>query len=236
MTSAIQETVAVDRRMARRALVAFLFGAVLTCIYPIAAAEPVRQIKWGDLVPQLEKFTDPFVDLTPEQKVDLLVVAKTRQLQSEAVNITPEQRERLTVALKRLESDRIDIDGLLAMRKEIAAKRRHAAEAVNQNLNGQRIRLPGYVLPLGVGGRKITDFLLVPYVGACIHEPVPPANQIVRVKFDRGFEVDGQFTPVWVQGVMTTEMANSQLFFVDGAASIPSGYTLDAGSIELYKK
>jgi len=205
-------------------------------IAPAAAAEPVRQITWQSLVPQVEIYNDPFLKLTPEQKLDLVVVARTRQLQSEGVSVTPEQRERLTNALKRLEKDRIDTDGLLAMRSEIAAKRKRAMEAVNEDLNGQQVRLAGYVLPLEMGGQKITEFLLVPYVGACIHEPVPPANQIVRVKFERGFEVDGRFTPVWVQGKMLTQIGKSELFLMDGAASIPSSYTLEAGSIEIYKR
>jgi len=205
-------------------------------IAPAAAAEPVRQITWQSLVPQVEIYNDPFLKLTPEQKLDLVVVARTRQLQSEGVSVTPEQRERLTNALKRLEKDRIDTDGLLAMRSEIAAKRKRAMEAVNEDLNGQQVRLAGYVLPLEMGGQKVTEFLLVPYVGACIHEPVPPANQIVRVKFERGFEVDGRFTPVWVQGKMLTQIGKSELFLMDGAASIPSSYTLEAGSIEIYKR
>jgi len=205
-------------------------------IAPAAAAEPVRQITWQSLVPQVEIYNDPFLKLTPEQKLDLVVVARTRQLQSEGVSVTPEQRERLTNALKRLEKDRIDTDGLLAMRSEIAAKRKRAMEAVNEDLNGQQVRLAGYVLPLEMGGQKITEFLLVPYVGACIHEPVPPANQIVRVKFERGFEVDGRFTPVWVQGRMSTQIGKSELFLMDGTASIPSSYTLEAGSIETYKR
>ena len=201
-----------------------------------SAAEPVQKITWNNLVPQIEIYNDPFLKLTPEQKLDLVVVARTRQLQSGGVDITPEQRERLNSALKRLEKDHIDIDGLLALRGEIAAKRKRAMETVNESLNGQQVRLAGYVLPLEMGGLKIREFLLVPYVGACIHEPVPPANQIVRVKFERGFEVDGRFTPVWVQGKMITQIANSQLFLMDGTSSIPSGYTLEADSIEAYKR
>jgi len=236
LTFRIQERVGFDRWTAPGALAFLLLVAWVIGIAPAAAVEQVRQIKWGDLVPQLDEFVDPFLNLTPGQKFDLIVVARTRQLQSEGVNVTPEQREKLTVALKRLEKDRIDTDGLLAMRSEIAAKRKRAMEAVNEDLNGQQVRLAGYVLPLEMGGSKITEFLLVPYVGACIHEPVPPPNQIVRVKFERGFEVDGRFTPVWVQGKMITQNGNSELFLKDGAASIPSSYTLDAGSIENYKR
>ena len=208
----------------------------LVGIAPTTAAELLQQITWKNLVPQVEIYNDPFLELTPEQKLDLVVVSRTRQLQSEGVNITLEQRERLTSALKRLEKDHIDIDGLLALRGEIAAKRKHAMEAVNETLNEQLVRLAGYVLPLEMDGLKITEFLLVPYVGACIHEPVPPANQIVLVKFAQGIEVDGRFTPVWVQGKMSTEIGTSKLYLMDGNADIPRSYTLDADAIELYGK
>jgi len=208
----------------------------LVGIAPTTAAELLQQITWKNLVPQVEIYNDPFLELTPEQKLDLVVVSRTRQLQSEGVNITPEQTERLNNALKRLEKDHIDIDGLLALRGEIAAKRKHAMEAVNETLNEQQVRLAGYVLPLEMDGLKITEFLLVPYVGACIHEPVPPANQIVLVTFAQGIEVDGQFTPVWVQGKMSTEIGTTKLYLMDGNADIPRSYTLDADAIELYGK
>ena len=208
----------------------------LVGIAPTTAAELLQQITWKNLVPQVEIYNDPFLELTPEQKLDLVVVSRTRQLQSEGVDITPEQTERLNNALKRLEKDHIDIDGLLALRGEIAAKRKHAMESVNETLNEQQVRLAGYVLPLEMDGLKITEFLLVPYVGACIHEPVPPANQIVLVKFAQGIEVDGQFTPVWVQGKMSTEIGTSKLYLMDGNADIPRSYTLDADAIELYGK
>ena len=201
-----------------------------------STTEKVQQITWRNLVPQVEIYNDPFLKLTPEQKLDLVVVSRTRQLQSEGVDITPEQTERLNNALKRLEKDNIDIDGLLALRGEIAAKRKHAMEAVNETLNEQQVRLAGYVLPLEMDGLKITEFLLVPYVGACIHEPVPPANQIVLVKFTQGIEVDGQFTPVWVQGKMSTQIGTTKLYLIEGNADIPRSYTLEADAIELYRK
>lgn len=236
MTFRIQERDAFVRWLSPGALVLpfVLFWAF--SIAPAAAAEPVRQITWANLIPQVEIYNDPFLELTPEQKIDLVVVSRTRQMQSEGVDITPEQADRLTNALTRLEKDHIDIDGLLALRGEIAAKRKHAMEAVNETLNEQQVRLPGYVLPLEMNGLKITEFLLVPYVGACIHEPVPPANQIVLVKYAQGIEVDGRFTPVWVQGKMITQLGTSKLYLIDGNADIPSSYTLDADLIELYKR
>ncbi|MFD2231331.1 DUF3299 domain-containing protein [Alkalimarinus sediminis] len=216
-------------------LLPFVLLSVIS-IAPAVAAEPIRQITWEDLVPQVEIYNDPFLKLTPEQKFDLIVVSRTRELQEGRVDMTPEQTERLTKALKRLEKDQIDVDGLLALRGEIAAKRQHAMEAVNEDLNGQKVRLPGYVLPLEMDGLKVTEFLLVPYVGACIHEPVPPANQIVLVKFAPGVEVNGRFTPVWVQGKMITQFGITELNLMDGSADIPRSYTLNADVIELYRK
>ena len=74
-------------------------------------------------------------------------------------------------------------------------------------LNGKRVRIGGYVVPLDFEATTIKEFLLVPFVGACIHVPPPPANQIVYVKSDKGFEIGGQFDPVWVTGTMKTETA-----------------------------
>ena len=236
MISGNQKRRTFGRWLALNALASLFFLVCLATSAPGAAAEKARQITWEDLVPQVEKFDDPFLDLTPDQKLDLVLVARTRQLQSGGVDITPEQLERLNMALTRLENDQIDTDGLLAMRGEIAAKRKRAMEAVNETLNEQQVRLAGYVLPLEMDGLKITEFLLVPYVGACIHEPVPPANQIVLVKFAQGIEVDGRFTPVWVEGKMNTQIGTTKLYLIDGSADIPRSYTLKADAIELYKK
>jgi hypothetical protein len=56
------------------------------------------------------------------------------------------------------------------------------------------------------------------------------------VKFAQGIEVDGRFTPVWVQGKMITQIGTTKLYLIDGSSDIPSSYTLDANSIELYGK
>jgi len=49
-------------------------------------------------------------------------------------------------------------------------------------MDGAQGKLPGYVVPVGFDDAgRITEFFLVPYFGACIHLPPPPANQIVHV-------------------------------------------------------
>ncbi len=57
---------------------------------------------------------------------------------------------------------------------------------VNQKLDNQEVRIPGFVVPLEGDAKKITAFLLVPYFGACIHVPPPPTNQVVYVSYPKG--------------------------------------------------
>ncbi len=91
-------------------------------------------------------------------------------------------------------------------------------------LNGKRVKIGGYVVPLDFESTTVKEFLLVPFVGACIHVPPPPPNQIVYVKAAKGFEVGGTFDPVTVTGTMKTETAFT------GIAD--AGYSIDAESVE----
>ncbi len=94
-------------------------------------------------------------------------------------------------------------------------------------LDGTRIRLPGYLVPLEEVAAGHTEFLLVPYFGACIHTPPPPANQIVLVvpaKPAAGFR---SMDTVWVSGLLKTTRNNSPM----GA----SGYRLEGALVERYK-
>jgi uncharacterized protein len=114
----------------------------------------------------------------------------------------------------------------------MAVKRRQPGSdqppRVVTEFNGKRVKIGGYVVPLDFEATTIKEFLLVPFVGACIHVPPPPANQIVYVKSDKGFEIGGQFDPVWVTGTLKTEPAFTGL--------ADAGYTLDADSVEHRKE
>ncbi len=99
---------------------------------------------------------------------------------------------------------------------------------VNATLVGQAVRLPGFVVPLEDGKDGMKEFLLVPYFGACIHSPPPPANQIVHVlprKPAKGFR---SMDPVWISGVLATVKTDSYM----GAA----GYRIEAVKVEPYSE
>jgi hypothetical protein len=93
-------------------------------------------------------------------------------------------------------------------------------------MDGSAIKLPGYVVPLEESNGALKEFLLVPYFGACIHTPPPPANQIVHVKVDKPVKFRSMDT-VWVSGVLKAERQDSYM----GAA----GYLVNAASVEAYK-
>lgn len=83
---------------------------------------------------------------------------------------------------------------------------------VVEDLDGERVRLPGYVLPFDFSGnRQITRFLLVPYVGACIHVPPPPPNQLVYVETEEPVEISGLWDAVHVEGVLRTRRNDNDL-------------------------
>ncbi|NCP65545.1 MAG: DUF3299 domain-containing protein [Paraglaciecola sp.] len=72
------------------------------------------------------------------------------------------------------------------------------------SLDGKVVKIPGFVVPLESDQRLTTEFLLVPYFGACIHVPPPPPNQIVYVKFSTGVPIDNLNDAVWVTGTLST--------------------------------
>ena len=216
------------------------FGVVaaiwIAILAPDLGADGARRIQWSDLGAPVEPFVDPFDALPKEQRIDLSMVEVVRKLQAAKDPILgPEQLRSYDAMMKRLKQANIDVDGMLARRAKLMDAWQKASEAVNESLNGQRVRLPGYLLPLEMDGRKVTEFLLVPYVGACIHAPTPPPNQIVHVRHPKGFEAGGVFSPVWVQGVVRTVRNKSKLTLVDGSADVPTGYEMRADSVELHR-
>lgn len=72
-------------------------------------------------------------------------------------------------------------------------------------LNGRYVRIPGFVVPLESDeGGMLTEFLLVPYYGACIHTPPPPPNQIVYITFDEPINIESTYNPYWIIGTLST--------------------------------
>lgn len=218
----------------RNTIAFFLALSFATLATSIQAAQP-RELGWDDLVPASAAFDDPFAALSPDHLYLLATVASYRDAEAAGREVTASTIEEAKDALAELQAEGIDVDGLLARRGEISEKRRQHALSTNNELEGELIRMPGYVLPLEYDGQKVTEFLLVPFVGACIHTPPPPPNQIIHVKVENGFQSRGMFEPVWVNGVLKAEQTSPNLSFVDGSAEIPVAYTLTAEQVDPYQ-
>ena len=91
-------------------------------------------------------------------------------------------------------------------------------------VDGQTVRLAGYVLPLtdSVEG-ELSEFLLAPYLGADVRLPPPPANQLVRVRASEPLPPDWVMMPVTVEGVLRVKKESS--------SSGASDYTIADGEV-----
>jgi hypothetical protein len=99
---------------------------------------------------------------------------------------------------------------------------------VRKDLDGKQVRIPGFIVPLAFDkAHRVTRFFLVPYFGACIHFPPPPADQIVYVKTD-GISVTSIYNPYSITGLLHVGGVSNGL----GAAD----YTIDARLIEPYRQ
>ncbi|MEB8386531.1 DUF3299 domain-containing protein [Rhodobacteraceae bacterium KMM 6894] len=98
---------------------------------------------------------------------------------------------------------------------------------LNLGLDGQVIKMPGYIIPLESASDGVTEFILVPYVGACIHVPPPPPNQLVFVTTTEPWPSDQLWDAIWVTGTLSARMQSTTLGDI--------GYELTANSIEIYE-
>lgn len=93
-------------------------------------------------------------------------------------------------------------------------------------LDNSLVKLPGFVVPLEGDGQQVRQFLLVPYYGACIHEPPPPANQTVLVDAPNDTRIRSAFETVWIYGRLRVERADTTM--------ATAGYRIQAQKIEPY--
>lgn len=188
---------------------------IMAAVMPLpAAAEAPQTLTWADLVPktkaaakrQLKTFFAPLGAGSD---------ARGAYLDSYDIRSRPED-------LKGAAPPRTPEAGFMSRRVKSVST---APPEIKKELDGKTVKIGGYVVPLDFQATKITEFLLVPFVGACIHVPPPPANQIIYVKAEEGFHVRGEFDPVYVTGKMAAQ------FTPTGLAD--TGYTITADSVDI---
>lgn len=118
------------------------------------------------------------------------------------------------------------LQGLIDHDEMPLSSQQPASNGVRTDWNGQVVRLPGFVVPIDYSGTGVTAFILVPFVGACVHVPPPPANQLVFVTTPEPYESAGLFEAVNVTGMFGVSSMSTQLADI--------AYALSADRIEPY--
>lgn len=212
--------------------VVFITLVVLSCFTVTSVAGEIKEITWENLLPELPPQENPLEGMDEEERGFVEWIIYLREyLPNEEVN-TENQKyfDEMNEGIPALKKKGIDVDKILA-------DRRYRSTAVNDDLDGKVIKLAGYLLPLDLSGKSVKDFLLVPFVGACIHVPPPPPNQIVHgvSPTEYHYELDQLFKPVAVTGKLKVGSLSKELFLGDGTGNIDIGYSLAVSKIEEYK-
>ncbi len=127
---------------------------------------------------------------------------------------------------KGLKLDKMEDDDPRAMEALWKAKKYWKNAPVDPKMDGTSIRIPGFVVSLEREGDALKEFLLVPYFGACIHVPPPPANQIIHVHSNQAVQHIRTMDAVWITGVLKVEHSETMM----GNA----GYSMTSIKVEPY--
>ncbi|MGF1848592.1 DUF3299 domain-containing protein [Vibrio lentus] len=201
----------------------------LTAVSLPTYANTAVALEWQDLNSAAQEVTLEMPDLTDQQMrllqgVIAMSASKEEQAQQQAVEFK-----------ETLKEQGINADEVIALRDEYMQTMKASAEAITTEFDGKKVRVPGFIVPLEFSeGMTATEFLLVPVAGACIHMPPPPANQIVKVSFPEGFQVQNVQYPVWVEGDFSSNKVTEEVYLVDGKSNLTMGYEMNASMIEDY--
>ncbi|MGK0273593.1 MAG: hypothetical protein ACI88H_004275 [Cocleimonas sp.] len=171
----------------------------------------------------------------------------TKPVEGEVVSLDQPEIEKGFLPLKweGLIAPGFDVDSILKKYDPIVSKLEEGSEEANklyekmqaeynkappnENLANKKVSIPGFIAPLEAENGIISEFLLVPYFGACIHSPAPPANQTVHVKVASkyGISVEDAYDPIWVSGELLIDKTKTDI----GSAS----YKVEEAKIKKYE-
>jgi len=214
-----------------------LLFTTIFLLFSAASAVAIQEIEWGDLVPKNSPAEQGIEKLSEKEREDLEWIIYLRRNLPPITEADPAELEQYAELYEEVDEELPKLKERGFHVDRIIEERTIRNGQVNDELNGKEVRIVGHLLPLDLSGEMITDFLLVPYVGACIHTPPPPPNQIIQATLKTPIPVnyDDVFRPVVVTGTLSAEQISTNLFLVDGAADINVGYSLAATTLELHE-
>lgn len=188
-------------------LAAIFSTGLLACSNQSAA--PATEITWEELMPEGE-----------DELLESLFVEFYEEFERKMVQNSS--------SLSAAASQDADVSSIIAEGSADDTMEQIGTFNVVEELNGKRIRVPGYVVPFDFNAdAEHKEFLLVPYFGACLHTPPPPPNQIILVKSKTAAKIPNINEPVWLEGTLKTGEFLSDLG--------NSAYELNLSKLEPYE-
>lgn len=196
----------------------------------VAVAAP-GLLDWDDLRPPAVVEDNPFTRLNAEQ-IDLLSELARSRIQQRRFGRggdAAQAREREVIAI--LAAQGLDAEALLLRRDSLIAERRAQAETPIPEADGRTAELRGYIVPVSGDDLQVTEFLLIPWAGACSHTPPPPPNQVVHVRPATPVAVVAARQYVTVSGAVRVSAQEQTLNMIDGLQTVRSGYSIDTALV-----
>lgn len=200
----------------------FLF---LTCLSALKV-HAAQEITWESLRPQQTQYQS----VTPENKA-LLTEIYAYEVAMQSRQLSPMELDGYNQRVALAEKLGLNVRVLLAEREESLRD----FNSVIDDLRIDDMKLVGFLVPLEMTGMEVTQFILVPTAGACIHTPPPPANQTVLVEFPEGYEMQSLYTPVWVTGDLKADKVSASVELIDGNQPVEAGYVINASQVQVYE-
>lgn len=160
-------------------------------------------------------------DLLPEGEEKLIAQLQDEYLEDLALQLTKLQPQTLAEAGRTNGFSEVEEGSALDFMPQLGTFN------VVSELHEMQVRIPGFIVPLQSEGVNLyTEFLLVPYFGACIHLPPPPPNQIIYVVSDVPVRVQDTGQAYFLEGLLRAEAKQTELG--------DTAYTLKAQNIMFY--
>lgn len=131
---------------------------------------------------------------------------------------------------KRLEQEDLSVahDGAESAFGQDMKSRQAPGFAAVRTFDQQRVKIAGYFVPLEeTDAGELVEILFVPYYGACIHVPPPPANQIIYAKLQKPMSETSMFDAYWLEGTLVAKPHKNELAEV--------GYSMNDASLTLWQ-
>ena len=220
-----------------RSITLCISAVVIMLIASPVNADEIVHMDWSRLIDQsVQDYDDPYRDLSQEQLVNFVTVARLREKAEQGESIDKEQ---LSLKTASLTEEGIDVDDLIAQRWIVAERRERAAVSGNKAVDGREVILSGFVIAAPADADGTSTAYLVPERGMCSHTPPPPPNQMVRLRIPNKWRPNAIYQPVRVSGLLSIEPTNRTIQVVDGPVPMHATFSMDVSNIEklgFYKK